>query len=154
MPPAATTAGKPALAKFQALTNVSVPQRTEQGVLTGQNDLAVPGDIVELTEREAANLMDCSPRSGRRTPAVRPFKDRSNDLPRIHPRQLSGLIRQPAVPPPGTDGPRPDPEGSSQVRIVEAGPVPPEFTEPQPGSETGGPLITGALDLPPRRMAT
>jgi hypothetical protein len=153
MPPAATTAGKSGLKKYQALTNVSVPQRTEAGVLTGQNDLATPGDIVELTEREAANLMDCSPRSGRRTPAVRAYADRSADVPRLHPKMLSGLIRQPAVPPPGSDGPRPDPEGSSQVRIVEAGPTPPEFTEPQPGSETGPP-ITGALDLPPRRMAT
>jgi hypothetical protein len=153
MPPAATTTGKDARKKYQALTNVSVPQRTDAGVLTGQNDLAAPGDIVELTDREAANLMDCSPRSGRRTPAVRPYAERSNELPRLHPRLLSGLIRQPAVPPPGSDGPRPDPEGSSQVRIVEAGPTPPEFDEPQPGSE-GGPVITGALDLPPRRMAT
>src|ERR1700735_4653006 len=99
MPPAATTASRSGLKKYQALTNVSVPQRTEAGVLTGQNDLAGRGDMVERTEREAANLTDCSPRSGRRTPAVRPYADRSADVPRLHPRLLSGLLRQPASPP-------------------------------------------------------
>lgn len=152
MPPAAT-AGKQALSKFQALTNVSVPQRTDTGVLTGQNDLASPGDIVELTEREAANLMATGPRSGRRVPAVRPYRERGDEMPRLLPRHLSGLVRQPVTPPADSDMPRPDPPGSSEVRVVQSGPEPPELADPQPGSETA-PMITGALDIPPRRQAT
>lgn len=151
MPPAATRA----TAKYQALTNISVPQRSEAGVLTGQNDLVPPGEIVELTEAEARNLMAVGGRTGRQTPAVRPYKERSGELPRLHPRQLSGLIRQPAMPPADSEQPRPDPPGSSTVRIVEAGPVPPESNEPQPGGEQGPPpLIQGAMDLPPRGRAT
>lgn len=146
--PAVTAAGKPVLAKYQALTNISVPQRSDNGLLTGQNELYGPGDIVELTEREAANLLATGPRAGRQAPAIRAYKDRGMSLPRILPRQMSGLVRQPATPPAGSDAPRPDPAGSS--RIVESGPPPPEITDPVPGSENGAPITLDALDLPPR----
>lgn len=148
MPPAAAT--RAGLTKYQALTHISVPQRSDGGVLTGQNDLVPPGEIVELTEREAANLMAVGGATGRRVPAVRPYKDRAQDLPRLTGRDLSGLIRQPATPPPGDTGPRPDPPGSSTVRVVETGSGLPESAEPQPGSEQAPDL--GAVDLPPRGM--
>lgn len=136
--------------KYQALTNLSVPQRSpETGLLTGQNDLVVKGEPVELTEREAANLMAVGPRAGRQTPAIRPLKDAKDPLPQLHPRALSGLLRQPVMPGPMDEGPRPDPPGSSKV--VHQGP--PEASPPQPGDESV-PAITGALDLPPRASRT
>jgi hypothetical protein len=131
--------------KYQALTNLSIPQRhpgTE--VLTGQNDLVVTGDTVELTDEEARNLMATGPRAGRQTPAIRPASEAKTELPRLHPRQLSGNMRAPVQPPPDSDMPRPDPPGSSKVIIQE----PPESNEPAPGGEQLP--VTGAIDLPPR----
>lgn len=137
--------------KYQALTNLSIPQRTDNGVLTGQNDLVITGDTVELTEQEARNLMATGPRTGRRYPAIRPASEESNELPRLHPKMLSGLLRPPVTPPPGTDGARPDPEGASRVIVQE--PVPPEGFEPVPGSEATGGQAVGvdpdAIDIKP-----
>lgn len=144
MPQAAAPKVKPGRAKYQALTNLSVPQRSDAGLLTGQNDLVLTGEIVELDEREAVNLMETGPRAGRQTPAIRPAADAREPLPRLHPRQLSGMSRQPVMPPPDSDQPRPDPEGSSRVVIT----TPPEASEPAPGDEQLP--VTGAMDLPPR----
>jgi hypothetical protein len=149
MPPtAAKTRVSEGRSRYQALTHLSVPQRTETGTLTGQNELVDPGEIVELTEREAANLMATGPRAGRMTPAIRPYSQHGDPLPKLTARHLSGQLRTPATPPPGSDAPRPDPPGSSQVRVIEA--ELPEMTEPVPGSET----VTDAIDLPPRAART
>ena len=95
--------------KYQALTNLSIPQVSEAGLETGQNDLVTTGDIVELTDRQAANLMATGPRTGRQVPAIRPVSEAKGELPRLHPRQLSGDMRAPVMPPPDSDQPRPDP---------------------------------------------
>jgi len=134
----------PGRASYQALTNLSIPQRSEAGLLTGQNDLVMTGETVELDEREAASLMATGPRAGRQVPAIRPVSEAREPLPRLHPRQLSGPTRLVAPPPPDSDQPRPDPPGSSKVIIRE----PPEATEPAPGDEQLP--VTGAMDLPPR----
>jgi hypothetical protein len=135
------------LSRYQALTNVSVPQRTKAGTLTGQNDLITPGETCMLTEEEARSLMRTDVRSGRRTPAIRPFSEASDPVPRIHPKQFSGQLRQPPPPQQGTEDARPDPPGSSHVlRMM------PEENEPQPGGEeTGG--DPDALDIPPSGAA-
>lgn len=130
--------------KYQALTNLSIPQVSEAGLATGQNDLIPAGEIVELTEAQARNLMATGPRAGRQTPAIRPAAEAKGDLPRLLPRQLSGALRVPAPPPPDSEMPRPDPPGSSKVVVTE----PPEATEPQPGDEQKPPV--GAMDIPPR----
>ncbi len=147
----ATAAARPkviaeGLSRYQALTNISVPQRHPDSKLeTGQNDLVLPGEIVELTERQAANLMDTSPKSGRMSPAVRPYSEHGDPLPRLTARHLSGALRRPMTPPPGDEGPRPDPPGSSHIRYMED---PPELAEPLPGSENN-PVSPDAVDLPP-----
>jgi hypothetical protein len=149
--PAAKTRVSEGRSDYQALTFVSVPQRSpESGLLTGQNDLVEPGMIVKLTEQEAANLMATGGKTGRQAPAVRPVSEQGDPLPRLLPRQLSGRLRQPVTPPPGSDLPRPDPPGSSHVIVNEPGP--PEGNEPSPGDEQGMP--TGAMDLPPRHART
>jgi hypothetical protein len=130
--------------EYQALTNLSIPQESDEGLLTGQNDLILTGEKVWLTEKQAANLLATGPRAGRQAPAIRPASEAKTELPRLHPRQLSGNMRAPVPPPPDSDMPRPDPPGSSKVIIQE----PPESNEPQPGGEQLP--VTGAMDLPPR----
>lgn len=130
--------------EYQALTNLSIPQESDEGLLTGQNDLVMTGEKVWLTAKQAASLMATGPRAGRQTPAIRPASEAKGELPRIHPRQLSGPLRAPAPPPEDSDQPRPDPPGSSKVLITE----PPESHEPGPGDEQRP--VTGAMDLPPR----
>jgi hypothetical protein len=132
--------------RYQALTNISVPQRSQGGVLTGQNDLVLAGETVELTEDEARNLMAVGGRTGRQHPAVRPAAQSSDPLPALLPRQLSGIVRRPVMPAADSSAPRPDPPGSSQVIIAT-----PEGSEPVAGSEElPGQEPQGALDLPPR----
>jgi hypothetical protein len=129
--------------RYQALTNLSIPQRTDAGVLTGQNDLVLKGETVELTEQEARNLMSTGQRAGRRYPAIRPASEENTELPRIHPRMLSGALRPPVTPAPGTEGPRPDPAGASKILVQE--PAIPESQDPMPGTEATGGQETGAV---------
>jgi hypothetical protein len=133
---------------YQALTNISVPQRHDgTEVLTGQNDLVRAGETVELTEKEAANLMAVGPAAGRMHPAIRPASEADQPLPRLLARQLSGPLRRPAEPPPGSDLPRPDPEGSTKLIV-------PEDMPPQLGAEQNPdqamPWAQDAMDIPPR----
>jgi hypothetical protein len=145
---AAKTQVSEGTSKYQALTNISVPQRDpETGKLNDQNDLVDPGDIVELTERQARNLMDTGLRSGRQSPAIRPYSERNQPMPRLVARNLSGFLRTPAPPPADSDMPRPDPPGSSKIIEQKI----PELAEPQPGDENAPPPIVGAIDIPPRR---
>jgi len=130
--------------KYQALTNLSIPQVTEAGLATGQNDLIPAGEIVELTEAQARNLMGTGPKYGRQAPAIRPAAEAKGELPKLMPRQLSGTMRVPAPPPPDSEMPRPDPPGSSKLVVTE----PPEASEPKPGDEQLPPA--GAMDIPPR----
>lgn len=150
MPPAAKTRVSEGRSKYQALTNLSIPQRSpDSGLLTGQNDLIERGQIVELTETEAANLMATGGKTGRLAPAVRPLSESKEDLPRLLPRHLSGRLRAPVTPPPGSDLPRPDPPGSSHLIVSDPTP---ESNEPAPGDEQGP--VQGAMDIPPRAHRT
>jgi hypothetical protein len=134
--------------KYQALTNISVPQKDpDTGKYTDQNDLVGPGDIVELTEKQARALMATGGRTGRHRPAIRPASEKSKPLPRLAARDLSGFLRAPPPPPEDSELPRPDPPGSS--KIIEQNI--PELMEPQPGDENSPPPIVGAMDIPPRR---
>lgn len=141
--PAQTAVG-PGRCEYQALTALSIPQRTEKGVLTGQNDLVVRGETVWLEETEARNLMATGQRTGRRYPAIRPVSEIDDELPRLHPRMLSGSLRAPVQPAPGTDAARPDPAGASKLLIREI----PEAQEPQPGDEAVG-VDPDAIDITP-----
>jgi hypothetical protein len=150
MPPtAAKTRVSEGRSAYQALTNISVPL-VKDGKEQDRNELISPGSTVMLTEEQAANLMATGGRTGRQYPAVRPLSEQVEDMPRLLPRHFAGRVRQPVTPPPDSDQPRPDPPGSSEIRVVQ--PDVPESAEPQPGDETGMP--TGAIDLPPRRSRT
>jgi hypothetical protein len=134
--------------RYQALTNISVPQRQDGSeVLTGQNDLVRTGEIVELTEKEAANLMAVGAAAGRMHPAIRPASEADQPLPRLMARQLTGPVRRPAEPPPGSDLPRPDPEGSTQLIIPEA--LPPQLGSEQ-NPDQAMPWAQDAMDILPR----
>lgn len=134
------------LSRYQALVPVSVPQRRDGVLVTGQNDLVMAGDYCMLTEEEARNLMATGARTGRISPAVRPASEASEPLPRVLPRQMSGPVRRPpAETPPGYDGPRPDPAGSSQILTLQ---------DMAPESEIDqGMGDQGAMDIPPRGAA-
>jgi hypothetical protein len=135
------------LAEYQALTNISVAVRdSKTGKKTDKNHVVRAGDLVKLDEEEARNLLDSGPGTGRMTPAIRPKSQARAPMPTLLPRNLTGPIRQPPPPAPGTDGPRPDPAGSSS--IIEVNPKLPELNDPQTDTDTrvGG---DEAVDLPP-----
>jgi len=126
---------------YQALVNLSVPRRGDPEKNT---DLVTAGETVYLTKEEAERINRRQPR-----PVLRPAKESSEPLPRIHPREMSGRIFAPPPPGPESDAARPDPPGSShlverEVRIPEAG-------EPQVGSENLS--AAQAIDIPPRAQA-
>jgi hypothetical protein len=140
---------------YQSLINLSGPGRGDKDK---QCDLVYAGDTVYLTAEEAAAFNRHGVRDGRQVEVVRKISGpdgTSGELPRIPPRAVSGRIFRPASPPPGSDAPRPDPEGSSAVQYVDA-PAVPESSQPQPDpSEMADQLrsqpLPDAVDLPPRR---
>jgi len=149
----ATRIGEP----YEALIALSVPRRGD--VKDRQTDLVRAGETVYLTEDEARAFERHDARDGRMVPVVRKLSgpDGSREpLPKLLPRHVSGRLFRPAMPPPGSDAPRPDPEGSSRVQVLDDGRAP----------ETAGAMTAepsemadvlreaapqDAVDLPPRR---
>lgn len=132
---------------YVALTNLSLPRR---GTLPPgeqrQSDLVMAGDTVYLTPDEVALFERHDPRDGRRISVVRKKTEvDNNNPPKPHPSFLSGPVFRPGPAPKGSDLPRPDPDGSSQ--LIQYGP--PEASQPQPGSENTGTDGPDAQDLPP-----
>ena len=143
---------------YIAVINLNVPRRGTDP-LRG-SDLVMAGDKVNLTPEEAAGYLRCGPGDGRRIPVIRPAsgpKSTSEAQQRVPPRAVSGQVRAPSIPPPGTDLPMPDPVGASAVLQQE---TIPEASEPQPGSENwdgqpgaGGTYVSAEDILPPRTAA-
>jgi len=148
----ATRIGEP----YEALINLSVPRRGDKD---RQTDLVPAGETVYLTEEEARQFNRRGNRDGRQVDVVRKLSGPGGSrepIPRILPRHVSGRLFRPATPPPGSDAPRPDPEGSSAVQVIEDGRAP--ETE---GAMTADPAemtdrlrdaaAPDAIDLPPTR---
>ena len=142
---------------YMALINLSVPRRGDPGK---QTDLVLAGETVYLTAEEAAAFNRHSRFDGRQIEVVRKISgpDGTHEpLPRVPPRAVSGRVVQPNIPPPGSDAPRPDPEGSSRVQYLDTDAARvPERAEPQMDpAEMADQLSTApvadAVDLPPRR---
>lgn len=133
---------------YIALVNLSVPRRGDlpAGEIR-QTDLVPAGDTVYLTDDEAATYLRHNDRDGRRIPVVRklngPDSSSEPNAGRIHPSYLSGPLFRPGPPAPGSDAPRPDPEGASRVTHV------PEATPPQAGTENITPPGGDAVDIAP-----
>jgi hypothetical protein len=144
---------------YVALIALSVPRR---GDPARQTDLVMAGETVYLTAEEAAQFNRHGHHDGRQIEVVRKVSgpDGSREPPpRVPPRAVSGRIFRPAVPPPGSDAARPDPEGSSRLQYLDAGNPVPEANEPQMDpSEMADRLQSGpaadAMDLPPKGRAT
>jgi len=126
---------------YQAITNLSVPRKGDPGKET---DLVFAGETIELDDDVAALFL----RPKRDPEVIRPAKASGEVLPRLLPRQLSGVAinhrtgKHIGVPGPPADA-RPDPAGSSSVQVLV-----PEANEPQPDSERGP--LGEAEDIPPR----
>jgi hypothetical protein len=142
---------------YVALVCLSVPRRGDKDRAT---DLVYPGETVHLTEEEARAFNRRGARDGRQVEVVRkvsgPAGSREPVQP-VPPRAVSGRLFRPGPPPPGSDAPRPDPEGSSAVQFL-AGSMgnAPEGTEPMrpEPSEMADHLtesVVDAVDLPPSR---
>ena len=75
--------------------------------------------------------------------------------PLVPPRAVSGRLFRPAPPPPGSDAPRPDPEGSSAVQYLDDAPAPeraePSRPDPAEMADHLREQVPDAADLPPRR---
>lgn len=140
---------------YVALVNLSVPRRGDKD---RQCDLVFAGETVYLTAEEAAAFNRHGTRDGRQVEVVRKLSgpDGSHETPpKIPPRAVSGRIFRPQPPPPGSDAPRPDPEGSSAIQYFHDAPVP-ERDQPQPdpahsADQLRAELQQDAVDLPPSR---
>src|ERR1035441_2849127 len=146
----ATRVGEPHVAP----TCLSVPRpgdKERNGALVSR------GEIVYLTEEEARQFNRKGTRDGRQTDVLRKVTgpDGSHEtIPVLPPRALSGRLFRPAMPPPGSDTARPDPEGSSRISALDDGQAP-EGEPAKPGPEERADhlresVTTDAADLPPR----
>ena len=141
---------------YVALTCLSVPRRGDKDRNT---DLVYPGETVYLTEEEARQFNRKGTRDGRQVDVLRKVTgaDGSHEaLPVLPPRALSGRLFRPATPPPGSDAPRPDPEGSSSISVLDDGRAP-EGAPAKPGPEEMADhlretVAVDAADLPPSRQ--
>lgn len=140
---------------YEALINLSVPRRGDKD---GATDLVYAGETVHLTADEAARFNRHGVRDGRQVDVVRKLTgpDGSSDpAPRLLPRHVSGRLFRPTTPPPGSDAPRPDPEGSSRIQVIDDGRAPEGdgSMQPEPSEMTDHLRETvqaDAVDLPPR----
>ena len=140
---------------YMALACLSVPRRGDKDRNT---DLVYPGETVYLTEEEARSFNRHGVRDGRQTDVLMKVSgaDGSHEAPpRLPPRALSGRLFRPATPPPGSDAPRPDPEGSSSISVLDDGRAP-EGEPARPGPEEMADQLreaapVDAADLPPRK---
>lgn len=129
---------------YIALINLNVPRRGTDP-LRG-SDLVMAGERVNLTPDEAAGYLRHGPKDGRRMPVIRPATgpESSRELSQpLSPRAVSGEIRAPATPAPGSGMPLPDPAGSSAILQQQV----PETAEPVPGSENAGGQPQSTADL-------
>jgi hypothetical protein len=150
----ATRIGSP----YEALICLSVPRRGDKD---RQTDLVMPGETVYLTDEEARWFERHGNRDGRQVAVIRRLsgpESTSEPAPRLLPRHVSGRLFRPAVPPPGSDAPRPDPQGSSSIQVVDDGGRAPEAdgastAEPSEMEAhlTAAPVVADAVDLPPTR---
>ncbi len=143
---------------YVALINLSVPRR---GDPDRQCDLVGHGETVYLTEEEARQFNRHGGTDGRQVEVVRKLSgpDGSRgELPAVPPAAVSGRVFRPAMPVPGSDAPRPDPEGSSRLEYFDDAPIP-ERDQPQPDPAHSADMLRAelaadAVDLPPRRGRT
>ena len=146
---------------YMALVSLSVPRRGDKDRNT---DLVMPGETVYLTEGEARQFNRHGVRDGKQVDVLRKLSgpDGSREpLPQVGangasllPRHVSGRLFRPATPPPGSDAPRPDPEGSSSISVLDDGRAP-EGEPARPGPEEMADhlretVVPDAVDLPPR----
>ena len=150
----ATRIGEP----YEALICLSVPRRGDKDRAT---DLVYPHEVVYLTEDEARQFERHGNRDGRQVPVIRKLSgpDGSRgEAPRLLPRHVSGRLFRPQVPPPGSDAPRPDPEGSSRLQVLDDGRAPETAgamtAEPSEMADVLREGVQDAVDLPPRRART
>jgi hypothetical protein len=144
---------------YEALTWLSVPRRGDKDRAT---DRVPPGETVYLTEEEARQFERHDPGcDGRQVAVIRKLSgpDGSREpLPRLLPRHVSGRLFRPAMPPPGSDAPRPDPEGTSRIQVLDDGRAPETAgamsAEPSEMADHLREAAPDALDLPPRRART
>ena len=149
---------------YVALTCLSVPRRGDKDRNT---DLVYPGETIYLTEEEARQFQRCDGgRDGRQAAVIRKLSgpDGSREpLPQVGanrsallPRHVSGRLFRPMVPPPGSDAPRPDPEGSSRIQVIDDGNAPEASGAMAPGPAEMAEHLrdstpADAVDLPPSR---
>lgn len=146
---------------YEALTCLSVPRRGDKD---RGADLVYPGETVYLTEEEARQFERHGARDGRQVSVIRKLSgaDGSHEpLQRVGangaallPRHVSGRLFRPQMPPPGSDAPRPDPEGSSRIQVMQDGDAPESrgamSAEPSEMADTLRSGTQDAVDLPPR----
>jgi hypothetical protein len=140
---------------YLALINLSVPRRGDKD---RNSDLVMAGDTVYLTDEEARQFNRHGNRDGRQVDVVRKLSGPDGtrgEAPRLLPRHVSGRLFRPAVPPPGSDAPRPDPEGSSRVQVLDDGRAPETegamSASPEEMADNLRDAAPDAVDLPPSR---
>jgi hypothetical protein len=138
--PAAKPAGvaTPRGSNYEALTNLSIPRVTAPGEDKAA-DVVHRGDTVFLTDEQAARFND---RRRHRVPVIRPAKEQNDPAPDVKARDLFG-----SRPKAQQFGARPDPAGSTTVRVIEdADPNAPDPADPRNAPEGKDPGLDLSVD--------
>ena len=162
MPPTATTdtEARPLTdAERTTLTDLLAREKGTPAARVGEQYVALAClSVPRRGEEEARSFNRKGVRDGRQVDVLRKVTgaDGTHEAPpRLPPRALSGRLFRPATPPQGSDAPRPDPEGSSSISVLDDGRAPEgEPSRPDPSEMADHLRETVAVDaayLPPRR---
>jgi hypothetical protein len=126
---------KPApTSEYEALTNLSVGRTGSDSEKAA--DIVHKGETVHLTEEQAQRFLD--PKR-HRVPVIRPASEQNEAAPRITARDLFG--QRPRA---EQFEARPDPAGSSGVRVIEDASADP--ADPRNGPEANDPAVDLSVD--------
>lgn len=129
---------------YEALTNLSVGRTTGPGEEKAA-DIVRRGETVHLTDEQAARFLD---RRRHRVPVIRPASQQNDPAPEILGRDLFG-----DRPKAQQLGARPDPAGSTTVRVIEdADPdAPGDPADPRNAPEANDPVVDLSTDPDARK---
>lgn len=139
--------GTPKGSNYEALANLSIPRVTAPGEDKAA-DIVHRGETVFLSDEQAARFND---RRRHRVPVIRPAREQNDPAPDVSARDLFG-----ARPKAQQFGARPDPAGSTQVKVIEdadpnAPDAPDDPADPRNAPEANDPVVDLSTDPDARK---
>jgi hypothetical protein len=124
----------PATTEWEALTNLSVGRTGSDNEKAA--DIVHKGETAHLTDEQVARFQD---RKRHRVPVIRPAAEQNEPTPRVTARDLFG--QRPTA---AQFEARPDPAGSSGVRVIEDASADP--ADPRNAPEANDPVVDLTVD--------